>query len=92
VEEEGESVALKSEPRGRPSSVEEKWTGRPWKRKRTTLFARHRWKRKRRVRAARRVAVGKRKRNILGLSATRCVAVGMRKRNGLGVGLPAAAA
>jgi hypothetical protein len=39
VEEEGESAALKS--------------GRPWKR--TTLFVRHRWKRKRRVR---RVAVG----------------------------------
>jgi hypothetical protein len=50
VEEEGESAALKS--------------GRPWKR--TTLFARRRWKRKRRVRAARRVAVEKRKRNRLG--------------------------
>jgi hypothetical protein len=45
-----EEEPLNSEPRGHPSSVEEKWTGRQWKRKRTTLFARRRWKRKRRVR------------------------------------------
>jgi hypothetical protein len=67
VEEEGESAALKS--------------GRPWKR--TTLFACRRWKRKRRVRAARRVAVEKRKRNRLDAGGRPLAALQWGRRTGM---------